>query len=393
MISPKEIKEKAERKFREFLKYKIQESFENAESFFPLEIKADKGSVNDDLNIRSKELQDLIAHSKNTTGRGYLIETEKISSRKNGNQTTVKKIFFETEDDFLSFTGKKKEFKAFSSASGIVKKSGLLSGEELSKWEAEHISDLVAEVDEDSYWENICRCADWLNKNQNSNLYLREIPLSVHTKFIEENKMVIHSLTNLAEQKGNFEELHGLKQKPDMIRFRSLDDSLSLNFSNNNLNECMVDMCDFASLNNDFLDKTRTVIIVENEMVYLTFPPAKNAICVWGHGYTVSNLRIIKWFSSKNLLYFGDLDEHGFDILSNVRKIFPHTKSFCMDMETLQKYERFRVEGKRLPGNRIPEVLNESEAAAFTELRNCASKKSRLEQERIGVDWIKVYSL
>jgi len=59
-----------------------------------------------------------------------------------------------------------------------------------------------------------------------------------------------------------------------------------------------------------------------------------------------------------------------------------------MDDETLNLYGEFRVKGKELAGNSVPEQLTEAEHAVFMKLRS-DPERNRLEQERIPVAYIK----
>ena len=213
--------------------------------------------------------------------------------------------------------------------------------------------------------------------------------MPVHTKFIEQNKKIIKSLTEKADSEFEFEATFGLKIKPDFVRFRSLSDNIILPFSESMLNECQLLLDDFSKLDESFLHKIKNIFIVENEMVYLTFPRYKDAICIWGQGYKVNILNGIEWFKSKELYYFGDLDEHGFDILSTYRRCYPQIQSFCMDKNVLDEYEQFLVQGKKLENGRIPENLTEAEKECFMILRIVTSEKNRLEQERVSVEYIK----
>ena len=389
MISPEEIRIKAKNKYKDFLRYKVDLSCTfPVEDFFPLIIKADKGKVNDDLLTRQKELQLLINKSKNKTGSGYKLDFETVNSRKNGEQTEVSKISFENESDYLSFINENKSYKLFYTAISQIKDSNLLSKEKFVEWAKSHLTDLCAEPESRLFWSDICLCADWLNKNQDSNIYIREIPLPVHTKFIELNKKIIKSLTEKADSEYEFEATFGLKIKPDFVRFRSLSDNILLPFSESMLNECQILLDDFSKLDESFLHKIKNIFIVENEMVYLTFPRYKDSICIWGQGYKVNILNGIDWFKSKELYYFGDLDEHGFDILSTYKRYYPQIQSFCMDKNVLEEYEQFLVQGKKLEHGRIPENLTEAEKECFMILRSVKSEKNRLEQERISVAYI-----
>ena len=388
MVSPEEIKTKAARKYKDFLRYEIDLLFgKPEESFFPFTIRADTGNVNDDLLQRQKDLQSLIAKSKNKTGSGYALELETIQSRKNGKQTSISRILFETKDDFLSFINENKSYKRFYNAIELIKESHLLSNENICKWSKSHLNDLLSETENSHYWTDICLCAEWLNRNQDSKLYIREIPLPVHTKFIEQNSKLIQSLTEKSDSAVPFEETFGLKIKPSSVRFRSLSEKVSLPFSTTNLSECQIPIKDFECLDKEFSNQIKNIFIVENEMVYLTFPKVPNSICIWGHGYTVNTLNNIEWFNSKEIYYFGDLDEHGFDILSSYRRFYPNIQSFCMDGKTWNKYQEYAVDGKKLDGNKIPENLTDAEKSFFCTLRN--SKKDRIEQERISVEYIK----
>ena len=138
------------------------------------------------------------------------------------------------------------------------------------------------------------------------------------------------------------------------------------------LNECQILLDDFLKLDESFLNRIKNVLIVENEMVYLTFPQFKDSICIWGQGYKVNILNGIEWFKSKGLYYFGDLDEHGFDILSTYRRYYPQIQSFCMDKNVLEEYEQFLVQGKKLENERITENLNETEKMGLRADGRCA---------------------
>lgn len=388
MISPEEIKNKAKNKYKDFLRSEINLRCGNyTEAFFPLIIKADKGKVSDDLFSRQKDLQLLINKSKNKIGSGYKLDLEIVNSRKNGEQTEVSKIYFETEEDYLSFIKEKKSYKNFCSALEQIQKSGLLTNEKIIEWSKSHLIDLTSQAGTEHFWSDICLCADWLNKNQDSNLYIREIPLPVHTKFIENNKKLIQSLTEKTETGLSFEVTFGLKTKPDFVRFRSLSDNIILPFAEISLNECQILIDDFSKLDEVFLTQIENIFIIENEMVYLTFPKVQNSICIWGQGYKV-NIFNVEWFNTKNLYYFGDLDEHGFDILSTYRRHYPQINSFCMDKFILNEYSQYMGEGKILDNSRIPENLTALEKECFLFLRNTENGKNRLEQERISVDSI-----
>jgi len=387
MISVEEIKKKAEKLLKDYLKFLSENSF-SGEGFFPLEIRANT-TLSENLKERMKELSPIIKASKNESGKGFSLETTKINTRKNGEQTVIKRIFFETENDFLDFIKAKKIVENFKSSALFLKNKIRDSDVDIDDWILSHIQEL-SEIKENDFWQNIVECVNFLRRNKKSNFYIREIPVSVHTKFIENNKNLIHSLISEEKIETTFEKEHGLKEKPILVRFRSLDENLKLDFCGFCLEEISIPIENFKNLEKSFLSKIKNVVFVENEMIFLTFPQQKDSICVWGKGYSVLDLNSVSWFLEKGLFYFGDLDEHGFDILSKFRSHFKSLKSIFMDKKTLFAFDEFRVKGKSLSENEnlaILQSLTESEKECFFELRK-NPKKNRLEQERINQEYL-----
>lgn len=417
MITLSDLRSKSERKYNDFLKWKVAEFFhvchatptdansaiaENPENtaFFPLEIKSDKGNARDNILKRELELKPLIQKSKSKIGKGYSLIFEEVKTRTNGIQSKLSKILFDTEEDFLFFIEKQEETERALGALSVLSESHFefisesQNQEKSSPFECalKNLSFLTVDhSDEPDFWKNIALCAVWLSKNRNSGLFIREIPLPVHTKFIENNKSLILSLVfpNETPSISQFESVFGLKKKPDSVRFRSLDSGIPFSIGNFSLSEISVPIEDFEKFGEaEIAKKIEKIFIIENEMVYLTFPAVKNAVCVWGHGFSVLLLKNSEWLKSRELFYFGDLDEHGFLILSDFRNHFESAKSFCMTKEILEKYEKFRVEGKSLGENQIPQNLTEDEKSVLKNLHQNPAK-NRLEQERISVDDIK----
>ncbi len=174
-----------------------------------------------------------------------------------------------------------------------------------------------------------------------------------------------------------FEDIFGLKKKEPLIRFRR----------NDNRNEMALPLSSFAILNTEEdLSNIDKVFIVENEIVYLTFPLNKNTMCIFGSGFQASILSAASWLRSKKLYYFGDLDEHGFEMLGMFRSLFSHTKSFLMDKQTYIDHVQYAVSGKTAPST-YESYLTTEEKVVLDMLRS-NPQKNRLEQERISVRYI-----
>ena len=94
----------------------------------------------------------------------------------------------------------------------------------------------------------------------------------------------------------------------------------------------------------------------------------------------VHNLEAISWLAQCPIIYWGDLDAPGFQILSGLRAFFPHVVSAMMDWETLSAFSEFCVVSSPCLIRQLPHLTHE-EHALFLHL---AEKNLRLEQEHIS---------
>lgn len=118
--------------------------------------------------------------------------------------------------------------------------------------------------------------------------------------------------------------------------------------------------------------------VVENKVNFLTFPPVANSIVIWGKGYGVASIKDSELLKSIDLIYWGDLDAQGFEILSQFRSYFAHVKSLLMDKATFDNY----FEKESGTPSKISVKLNltteEEELYQYIKVNNY-----RLEQEKI----------
>ena len=75
--------------------------------------------------------------------------------------------------------------------------------------------------------------------------------------------------------------------------------------------------------------------VIENEITYLAFPLPDAAMVIFGGGYAVPVLAPLGWLAGLDLVYWGDIDTHGFAILNRLRHHLPHARSMLMDRATL----------------------------------------------------------
>ncbi len=185
-------------------------------------------------------------------------------------------------------------------------------------------------------WAHLLATVRWIDEHQVLGMYLRQVDVpGVDTKFIGRHKSVLAELLDLQLdpdrvdlQAPNFEDRYGFRHKPTYVRFRSP-------VGQGDYTELTVRADEFAAAP----PGVSRVYVVENEITYLAFPLAPDVIVIFGGGYAVQVLESLGWLATLDLVYWGDIDTHGFAILNRLRRRFPHARSMLMDRATLLAHD------------------------------------------------------
>lgn len=89
------------------------------------------------------------------------------------------------------------------------------------------------------------------------------------------------------------------------------------------------------------------------------------------------------WLKRVRIVYWGDMDTHGFEALSLLRKHHPHTESLMMDVETYERFCQFAKKAAPYASN-AELVLSDAEGKLFKMLH---TEGRLLEQERITLNY------
>jgi hypothetical protein len=262
------------------------------------------------------------------------------------------------------------------------------------------------------------RVALWLRDNPDPGVYVRQLSLpGVHTKFIENHRRVIDELaealhpvtlpeTALPETlpggealpdvpaepdallgqsaartpAARFASRHGFVHPPELVRFRMLDPAVPLL---GDARDVTVTAAAFGSLRLP----VASVIVTENLVNFLALPERPGSLAIYGGGYGFSSLRDAAWLRECEVLYWGDLDTHGFRILDELRAVHPHVVSVLMDEATLLEH-RDAWGNEPQPSTAELTRLTEEELALYQALgSDTFGRAVRLEQELIRWDW------
>lgn len=376
MITPSEILEKARRKYLDYLRL----LFDN-KPFERIVIRGDKSYSKSSLSDFESEIKSIRSKSKELKGYGYTIEFQTVKTKYLGVQDLPISIYFESADDFLKFIEKEKEAQLFKYNSDKI----LEAFPELFDWVFKFPKKVV---DNHGKWENIIKVCLYFKKVPQPNLYIRELPIEVHTKFVEYNQTILKELLDtliseyVSKNENQFEKRFNLKYSETMVRFRVLDSKISQEcFSG--FNDLAIPVSHFKALN----IPVRKVLVVENKTTLyttLSLPKMDATIAIFGSGFGVSNLKDVKWLSRVELLYWGDIDAQGFEILSQFRGYFPQVQSILMDEVTFDKF----FENDPGTPSKVTSALNLT-VEEYRLYERLKSNNWRLEQEKIGLERVK----
>ncbi|OJU40718.1 MAG: hypothetical protein BGN97_05265 [Microbacterium sp. 69-10] len=214
--------------------------------------------------------------------------------------------------------------------------------------------------------------AAWLVRNPVSGLRVRQVPVrGVHTKWLERHRAVVESLVAAGTGMPGL----GLIDSEERLRMLVLDPLLRPG----GLRDVTAPVDQLAALRPDGL---RTVLIVENLESLLALPDVEGVVAFHGGGYRAHRIAALPWASTVRVIYWGDLDTHGFAILNRVRSAGLDARSALMESATLEAHrDQWVSEPKPFRGEL--ELLTPQERRTFDLLAEHGT--IRLEQERI--DW------
>ena len=343
-----------------------------SENQFPLIIPCDKRPSKTYEKLE-REINDLNRNSKQQLGYGYSIEWETVRTKFLGTQDLPVKIFIETENDYLKLIKKEREVKNFREDSSLI----IQRFPNLTEWVT---SNPLKVIKYHGKWTDLSQVFDYFTENPIPNMYIRELPIRVHTKFIEQHQPIIGEILDILisgyvhKGKTSFHERYNLKKKEPLIRFRVLDSDIRQQYFSG-----MEDISTTAKAFHELNIPVKNVFVMENEINFLVFPYIAHSIVIWGEGYKNMVLNKTKFMESCRIIYWGDIDTDGFRILSKFREIYPQTESIFMDRDTFETYyENDYEKSGRQPLNEM--YLTESEWDIFEEINE---ESQRLEQEKI----------
>lgn len=222
---------------------------------------------------------------------------------------------------------------------------------------------------EEARFQQVLDVVAWLRDNPVSGSRPRQLPIrGIDTKWLDSHRSVVEALHRAATGQDSL----GLIDSDRLIRLRILDASLVTG-----------DVLDLAAPTEQLQRLTiapSVVFIFENLESVLAMPTWPGAVVLHGSGYAVNAVDVLPWVHRAPVIYWGDLDSHGFSILNRLRSHHPAVTSTLMDTATLLAHRDLWL-GEPKPARGTYVHLTAAERSALQTLRD--ESDARLEQERI----------
>ena len=381
MKTPKEVHTQLTRKFqnkhREWLQ--VQVAQEVHLSLWPLEINLGVPTEQEALRQPDGVLSWVHAW-QSWQGAGVLVWGER-RWRSLGTQRVPERLLLEGPADVAVWVGESARWaRALDRYAAFVERWPVLDGVV-----ARYFNVLADYSDVD--FTRLIEMLTWISEHPDSNLFPRQLPIAgVDSKWLDGRKaLVAELLAHLQSDPLGSRDFFlrcGLRPLPQLMRLRVLDPLLRHQLGG--LGDISAPLEQISALN---LSVTR-VFIVENLQTGLAFDELPGAVVIMRLGYAVDVLGQLPWLANKKCFYWGDLDTHGFAILSRARSYLPELQTLMMDEHTLLSHQPLWGEEKdpHLALN-LPNLFA-SEQLLYEKLKqNKLGQNVRLEQERISWDF------
>nr|WP_233258180.1 Wadjet anti-phage system protein JetD domain-containing protein [Micromonospora sp. S4605] len=246
--------------------------------------------------------------------------------------------------------------------------------------EAEVLASTVAAVDElgEVDFDLLCRAGQWFAAHDATGLTPRQVPIEgLHAKWLNHRRSLVRRLSGR-------DDLGLLPPHPPRVHFTYLDPAHLAAGRRRH---------DSATIGDRALPayQPQVVVISENKDTAIHFPELPGGISVEGVGRGAGAIAALPWLTAApHIVYWGDMDADGLEILNEFRAAGIPAVSMFMDPAAYATWERFgtnedaRGRPLRARAPRTVPFLTEPEASLYRSLTSAEwNRPRRVEQERI----------
>jgi hypothetical protein len=245
------------------------------------------------------------------------------------------------------------------------------------------LASTVAAVDElsDVDFDLLCRAGQWFASHDAAGLTPRQVPIEgLHAKWLNHRQGLVRRLSSR-------NDVGLLPPHPPRVHFSYLDPAHLAAGGRRHDSATIGDRMSPAY-------QPRVVVISENKDTAIHFPELAGGISVEGVGRGARAIAALPWLvAAEHILYWGDMDADGLEILNEFRAAGVPAVSLFMDLPAFAQWERFgtnedaRGRPLRARTPRSVPLLTEAETTLYQCLTSETwNRHRRVEQERIPLD-------
>lgn len=235
----------------------------------------------------------------------------------------------------------------------------------------------------------LCRVCDWfLQRSRDTGTSGRPLPPrtprqvpieGVHAKWLHSHRGLVRTVTGL-------DDLGLLPPHPGRFHFTYLDPQHLATGGRRHDSHTVGDTIELPY-------SPRIVIISENKDTAIGFPPVAGGVAIEGEGRGAGTIASAPWVrAAPSVVYWGDMDQDGLEILNEFRAAGLAAGSILMDVDTYERYQQYGTSLDRHqkpvrihPARDVPH-LRDGELALYELLSSGTAPLPRVEQERIPLD-------
>jgi hypothetical protein len=250
-------------------------------------------------------------------------------------------------------------------------------------------------VDLDEYdFTTLLAATTWFRANPRSALTVRSVPVpGMHTKWLARHRSMVIACLGTPTDPGESAEVSedpdpadipdgdldalGLRPLPREISIVIADPVLRA--STGGLRQITAPVNELAALQM----QPDTILIVENKEPAVTWSDTAGLVVIHSLGNHLDVLSLLPWIRLDSCWYWGDLDRHGFTLLSRARTMISRLESLLMTPGDIETYRPLGVKEKLERYDQPDSTLAPAEASALAGLQLADGNYLRIEQERI----------
>jgi hypothetical protein len=252
-------------------------------------------------------------------------------------------------------------------------------------------------VDLDTYdFTTLLAATTWFRANPRSGLTVRSVPVpGMHTKWLAHHRSMVLACLGIptdssqpADPAGDTDPADIPTGDLDALGLRPLPRETSvvladpaLRAAAGGLRQISAPVDELASLQ----IRPDTVLIVENKEPALAWSDTTGLAVIHSLGNHLHVLNSLPWIPHDRCWYWGDLDRHGFTLLSRARTMVPRLASLLMATGDIETYRPLGVEEDLDRYDQPDPTLTPAESSALAALQLTGEKYLRIEQERIPI--------